>query len=482
MTFRWNPQFSSEWEAPKLPPFWFFFVLYLIVEGFALAMVVPDLPRVGPIPWDSFIHDAVVLPLFGWIGLSCFALLLAYDLPARHAAAHNIARWHEITDWQRQSRAGMVVLDSVILTPEPDLAERMLTLEGTPPENPGKAMRLASVEGADATLRERAVFEMLLTPLAARLALAAKSDSFEIVIQCERAESSLDLQAVWQQIGLAGKPRVRWIGNDRDPGFVEEWFNDSKHAAYYTYAIDRIPKYRLVLAWHLNDENAHVQPDVSEAAVGLLLGSPALMREKPELKHQAWLLRQIVADADGADKALALLLNSEQVQRTHIRHFWHSRLKGLAQHATLGAVKESDLKVEDHALDPAIGPQAPVARWVLQAMAAKMAQFGQGAQLIALPHQQNGIALNVVAKEPARVAVPWKEAYEYAPIVGPELGVLASAWMVVMLLLPKGWSTANTVISCVIAVAIVVLFVLRHVRFVMPTAESILDYVAGWLG
>ncbi|KWO47201.1 hypothetical protein [Burkholderia territorii] len=148
----------------------------------------------------------------------------------------------------------------------------------------------------------------------------------------------------------------------------------------------------------------------------------------------------------------------------------------------MGALKESDLKVEEHALDSAIGPQAPVARWVLQAMAAKMAQFGQCAQLIAIPHQQSGIALNVVAKEPARLAVPWKKEYEYAPIVGPELGVLVSTWMVLMLLLPKGWSTENIVLSCVIAVAIVVCFFWRQVRFVMPTADAILDYVESWRG
>lgn len=473
MGFSWSPRFSSEWEAQEPPSIWFFLALYLIVQGFALAMVVPDLPKVGSIPWDRVIHDAVAVPFFCWVALSCMVWLFAYDIPARQAAAHNTARWHEITRWQRQSRAGMAVLDSVILTPEPDLAERMLKLEGSPPENPGKVMRLASVEGADAALRERAMFEKLLTPLAARLALAAKSDSFEIVIQCERAESSLDVQAVWEQTGLRGKPRVRWIGNDRDPGFAEDWFNDDEHSACHAYGIDTMPKYRLVLAWHLNDESADVKPDVSEAAVALLFGSPALMQAKQ--KSQGWLLRQIVADADEADKALALLLGSEQVPHARIRHFWYSRLKGLAQHATLGAVKESDLRVDEHALDPAIGPQAPVARWVLQALAAKMAHFGQGAQLIALPHEQ-GIALNVVAKEPDRVEVPWKKEYGYGPILGPDLGMGASVWVVIVLLSPKGWSTVDTVMTWVIVIGMVVLFLLRHPGPVAFVVDLISQY------
>ncbi|SAK75866.1 hypothetical protein [Caballeronia ptereochthonis] len=416
MSFNWNRQFASEWKAPDPPSIWFFLLLYVFVEGVALAVVVPDLPK-GSMPWDKFIHDAVAIPFFCWTTLSCLVWLLAYDIPATQAAAHNRSRWHQITTWQRQSRAGMAVLDSVILTPEADLAERMLKLEGEPPENPGKVMRLASIEGADAASREHAVIEKLLTPLAARLALAAKSDSFEIVIQCEQAESSLNLQAVWARIGLPGKPVVRWLDNSRDVGFADTWFEGK--ANYWPYhSLDIAPKYRVVVAWHLNDESADVKPDVSEAAVALLFGMPALMRAKPDQKCQAWLLRQTVADADEAGKALVLLLDSEQVPRTRIRHFWHSSLKGLARHATLGALRESGLSVEAHALDSAIGPQAPVARWVLQALAARMAHFGQGAQLIALPHER-GIALNVATKERDPVAVPWKKEYGYNPILGP---------------------------------------------------------------
>ncbi|MCW3589234.1 hypothetical protein K6Y78_40260, partial [Burkholderia cenocepacia] len=110
---------------------------------------------------------------------------------------------------------------------------------------------------------------------------------------------------------------------------------------------------------------------------------------------------------DEVEKALARLLAAEQVPRERIRHFWYSRLKGLALHATLGAVKDTELKVEQHALDSATGPQAPVARWLLQALAAKMAHFGQGAQLVALP-RPDGVVLNIVVKDKPAVDVPWK--------------------------------------------------------------------------
>jgi hypothetical protein len=479
MSFRWNPQFSSEQEAEDPPSIWFFLALYVIVQGFALTMVVPGLPK-GSIPWDKFIHDAVAVPFFCWMALSCFVWLLAYDMPATHAAAHNTARWNEITGWQQQNRTGMAVLDSVILTPEPDLAERMLKLEGSPPENPGKVMALGSIEAADDGSRLHGLLEALLTPLAARLAQAVKAGSFEIVMQCDHEELSSEVLAVWSKLELPGKPVVRWLDNSRDVGFADMWF-ETDAAPYGRYTHDRIPKYRLLLAWHLNKVGPDAVQTDSEAAVALLLGSPALMHEKPELKRQAWLLRQITGDADRADSLLASLLKAEQVPSERIHHLWHSGLKGLTQHATLGAVRESGLKAEEHAIDPAIGPQAPVARWLLQALAAKMAHFGQGAQLVALPHER-GVALNVVAKEPDRVAVPWKKEYDYHPILGPELGGCASIWAVAMLLSPKGWSTADTVITWGTAIAMVVLFLLRHPGPVARAAESTVDFVASIIG
>ncbi|MGW8408453.1 hypothetical protein ACWGLS_31770, partial [Streptomyces albidoflavus] len=141
-----------------------------------------------------------------------------------------------------------------ILTPEADLAERMLKLEGSPPENPGKVMLLGGLDATHVASRVSSLLETLLTPLAARLAEASRSNSFEIVMQCDRQEWSTDVKAVWERLKLPGRPRVRWIDNHRNVNFAENWFtgkSDSPFASSH-YAVDGTPKYRLVVAWHLN--------------------------------------------------------------------------------------------------------------------------------------------------------------------------------------------------------------------------------------
>lgn len=463
MKFRWDQRVPPEWQHPKPPPVWVYLVLFLVIEGVCLAYTVMTWPAGKPVGSPEFTRSALAVPFTFWLTI-CAALYSSfYDGLAFEAAVRNAARWHMLVRWQRLSRAGMAVLDSVILTPEADLAERMLKLEGSPPENPGKVMLLGGLDATHVASRVSSLLETLLTPLAARLAEASRSNSFEIVMQCDRQEWSTDVKAVWERLKLPGRPRVRWIDNDRNVNFAENWFtgkSDSPFASSH-YAVDGTPKYRLVVAWHLNDDAPGIAPATSEAAVALLLGSRALVQEKPELKRQAWLLRQVVGEADQVDRSLALLLNAAQAPRERIRHFWHSRLKGLAQHATLGAVRDADLKIEAHALDPAIGPQAPVARWVLQALAGKMALYGQGAQLVALPHEE-GVALNLVVKELPSVDAPWKTDYEYNLFAAVELVGCVAMWVFGMLLSPdNAWGTFETVFTSVMVVVVILCGVWR---------------------
>jgi hypothetical protein len=459
MKFRWDQTMPAEWSAGKPPSMWVYAVLFLVIECIALGITVATWPEGEPVASQKFVRYALAAPFIFWMALSFALYVSMYECFALEATIKNRERWHLITRWQRQSRAGIAVLDSVTLTPEPDLAERMLKLEGSPPENPGRVMALERVVAAEDVSRVRGMLDKLLTPLLGRLVQAVRSESFEIVMQCERGELSVDVQAVWEQLKLPGQPRIRWMDNDRDIGFTDSWFEDERHApySYSTFVIDRAPKYRLLLAWHLNEGGTEIPQTASESAVALLLGSAALMQEKPDLKHQAWLLRQIVADADQVDKSLALLLKAEQVAPGRIRHFWHSRLKGLAQHATLGAVKDTDLKVEEHALDLAVGPQAAVARWLLPALAAKMAHFGQGAQLVALPHEK-GVALNLVVKESNPVDLPWKAEYHHNPFPFAELAGCICLWIFLILMSPnKEWDTFETTFTCVLAVVILLI-------------------------
>ncbi|HTH61387.1 MAG TPA: hypothetical protein VL689_14645 [Paraburkholderia sp.] len=465
MDFKWNQRFPPEYAEPKPLSGWVYLLVFVVLICLFAGGTILTWPQGTPVDSKEFLRTALGAPLIVGVTVSALLHVLSYDDIVYEAANKNGARHALLSDWYARGRQGMAVLDSVILTPEPDLAERLLKLEGSPPENSGKVMSLDSVTGREGQSRRGALLVKLLTPLIPRLREAVRSESFDVVLQCDGEEPATDVLAAWLQLELPGKPRIRRIGNDRNPGFAEVWFKDETFAPYacYSYGTEAVPKYRLLLAWHVNDENPDTPPAASEAAVALLLGTAMLMSEKPDTKRQAWLLRQIVGEADQVDKSLELLLRAEQVKREHVHHFWHSRLKGLAQHSTLGAVRDSGLTVTEHALDPAIGPQAPVARWLLAALAAKMAHFGQGTQLIALPDEK-GVILNLVAREPDSVSLSWNEWYDYGYRILPVwrlivcMGIAAS---LIVLVPDDSESTSVTVMLWITGLAAVASIVWR---------------------
>ena len=457
MAFRWDEPMLEEREAGEPPPLWLYVVLLVIVECIAFGLTVVTWPKGKSVNSWEFVRGFLLIGPAFW-GASCaFVYNSFHGQYAFETAVTNREAWQRKRSWLRASRSGVGVLDSVVLAPEPNLGERMLALDGTPPENPGKVMALDELDGGESRLH--VLLEKLLGPLVSKLAGAMRSESFQLMMQGDRDDSSDVINAVWKKLGLPGFPRIVRMQPDTAPKFAEKWFS-----------ADADPQYRLVLAWHLNEDEPDVSdpdiaPEYSEFGVAVLLGSHQLMWEKRDkLRGQAWLLRGIETEADQVEDALAQLLQAEQVEAKRIRHFWHSRLKGLAQHATLGAVRDTDLEVSTHALETAIGPQAPASRWLVYALVAKMVQYGQGAQLVGLPGGK-GVMLNLAIKEPMRVDLPWKGSYDYSIFpVAEALFVCLLVFGIALLDPTQGWSTIDTMAFVIAVLGSAGFFAARYFR------------------
>jgi hypothetical protein len=443
MSFRWDQPTLVEEDLGERPSVWIYLLIFVVVECVALGWTVATWPKGQSVNSWAFVRGVLLFGPLAWLALCAYFYQMLHGQWAFETAVVNREAWRLKKSWRRASRNGIGVLDSVVLAPEPDLAERMLSLDGEPPENPGKVMALELPHDEGAETRLHGVLTQLLVPLAPKLARAIKSESFLLVMQGDRDDSSQVVYAVWKKLQLLGVPRIVRMRPNTDPKFAEKWFD-----------ADSDPYYRLVLAWHLND-SPDEPSDCSEFAVALLLGSQNLLyNERGKLRAQAWLLRGIGTEADQVEDALTLLLGAEQIETKRIRQFWHSRLKGLAQHATVGAVRESGLEVATHVVDSAIGPQAPASRWLVYSLAAKMAHFGQGAQLVALPGEK-GVTLNLAVKELQGVNMPWKNIYDYSIVPVAEWAFVSFMLLIMFLLDPdKGWNGLDTAIVVIWVVAL----------------------------
>jgi len=187
-------------------------------------------PKGKPVASEDFVKAALIAPLA--LGVAACAALYAAICGGTtfQRGVRNGARWRLLMRRQRGRRSVMAALDSVILTPEPDLAERVLRLEGTPPENPGEVMRLEGMVAGEDRSRRQVVLEKLLAPQAPGLSHAVHRLSFDVVLQGDGDEPAADVQAAWRQRELPGAPRVRRISTTIDPGSADSWFEDEKAA------------------------------------------------------------------------------------------------------------------------------------------------------------------------------------------------------------------------------------------------------------
>jgi len=391
MSWHWNMPTIDPVPEPEPPPIWIFVVLYFLIEvpGFLIALT--HWPTDKSLVSGDFFANAFFLPLTVYAGLCMAVLSVAYAIPSNAASWWNEMRMWRSYHWLNWTRHHVAVVDSVVLTPENELAERMLGLEGAAPVNPDKILTL-DVDVPEGASRMVPVLERLLTPLLPAVGRFIQTGGIEIVLQSERERDLTDLTRVMRKLGLPEQLAAT------SPSMVAPmdalWDGDKPLSGA-----------RLVLACQL--QAGEDEPSSSELTVALLLAAPdALVRARLPIKPQAYLCRAIMAESDGLETALATLLGADQVPPRRIKHFWFSHLNKLMRHAITTAIKDASLNVATQDIDRAVGKPGHANGWLAQALAAQMVHHGQGAQLIATPCK-TGVALNVAGPQPA-VAKPPK--------------------------------------------------------------------------
>jgi len=308
----------------------------------------------------------------------------------------------------------------------------MLGLEGSPPANGGKALALGTATKDGSMSRALQILEQLVKPFAPYMNSRARSHTFSIIVQTDRDEDLNDLRSLLRRLvpDAFEYVQVSRAAEPVDMGLIEKWMSERK-----------VPDYCLVLAWQLHAPEA--EPTSSEAAVSLLFASRATVaNSKGRLEPEAWVFRPAVAAMDNVFDVLKTLLAAKQSPLERIKHLWLTHLPGQGKHATLTAIKDVKLDVAAHDLDAAVGLPGPVNVLLVQALAARMVQHGQGTQLLATP-RQGGVMLNLVGT----TIDPVEDVEERLPVpVSISFVVMTGCIAVLLVLLCKdvgasvGWS------------------------------------------
>ncbi|GLQ50733.1 hypothetical protein ACFFJT_10520 [Dyella flava] len=439
-----RPEFFDE-DDLEGPSVWFFVVLYVLLELAAIGLTVFNWPAGQSTVTGRFWISVLLLPFLIWVALGAGSFTHCEEATNK-SGWWNVLRQWRAAHWRHWARSHLLLMDSVTLTPEDPLAERMLGLEGSPPTNPDKTLLLQQTEATRASSRLDSLFEQLLKPLETSIRILARLEKPQVVLQVGDDDCCADLRNAWKRLALPDQLTVTWLAPNAESPLAERWF------------AEKMPGCRLVIACQLQADES--ERPCSEVAVALLLSSPsAVAHARLTLKPQACVFRPIVAESDTVNDALAKLLGSEQIPPGKIRHVWFSRLDRRVRNATTFAVREAALNVASQDVDRALGHPGPANAWLLQAMAGQMVQHGQGAQLVASPYRA-GVALNLVGISPGPMVWP-KEVhvpiFSYSFFIS--VSVLLLALMVLVYTGMAPWEDGDTflVVAMIVAALLIVL-------------------------
>ncbi|CAB3722523.1 hypothetical protein LMG22037_04897 [Paraburkholderia phenoliruptrix] len=441
MSLNWHMRQPSTRTCGKPPPLWIGLAIFIVIQ---IAGAVITVLTWGPHPVASgdFFVRLLVLPL----ALSVAVCGIVYN--GYEQEANDIDWWNYLCrDWQARWRRWahwrVVIVAGMTLTPEVELGERMLGLEGPRPANAGKRLALANQDQASSEARLEAVLTGLLTPLLAKIAAIGRSRSLHICLQSAGQDDLTELKQLWQRLRLPDLVTSSWVSLDAPLSLVEPWLDKDRPSS----------DFQLILACQLHAPDQ--TPAWSEAAVALLTtSSDVVATYRGTLKPLAYLFRPITAETDEVMDALAALLRAQQAPSERIKHLWMSGLPGQSRHATASAVKDNGLDLPVHDLDEAIGEPGPVSQLLLHALAAQMVRHGQGVQLVATPTPR-GVQLNLVGTQLAPVEPVEPEYYRMLSI-STTLGIVGVACLMLFgadtlggMRPWVGWSVLATVVLMV---------------------------------
>ncbi|WP_175787663.1 hypothetical protein [Burkholderia anthina] len=417
MSRAWTLPGVAEYQYGKPPSIWWGVLAVVVIQTAGLLITVVNWEQGKPVMSEPFFGRAFLLSLLISGGV-CALIYSGYEDWIERVDWWNFLCRSERATWRQWAQAHMVIVDSIALTPEPELGERLLGLEGSAPINPGKILPLPDTEGSTGVSRLAMVLEQLMSRFSASLAHHdASGHAVDVILQSADKDDLTELRAVWKKLYLPDLVQFGWVPFGAKQTNIETWFDK-----------ECTSDFRLLLGCQLHAEGT--EPAWSEAAVAMLLTSPRVVASlKGTVRPQARLFRPIAMPSDSVVEALETLLASEQTPRRRIRHAWISDLPSQGRHATLGAIDDARLELPVHDVDRAIGKPGPVNALLLQALAAQMVAHGQGAQLVASASAQK-VRLNLVGTE--LVPVPRVDA-GYARLLSLSVTVAGSCWLGVVM-------------------------------------------------
>ncbi|WP_313083625.1 hypothetical protein [Atlantibacter sp.] len=364
---RWVIPGKNFYDKPDKFPFRL--MVYVVIAIFLLcfgynALTIPMDNKFGPQLLDNAGHVSVSLSLF-FISI----LVTLYHLQAFHYKFAEYIERYGMYQWKRWAINNLVLLDFSSITPVADLSLKMQKLEGEAPVSPATPLRIAVESEGIGDSRFKQLLIKLLEPL--KGSLSRGHYPFKIWIYTRGSEKSVrdELSSVLGQL-VTSKHNIgdiHFLETCPDYSLINKWIDEgTRHN-------------RLLIAIELHDDE---HQDFFESASAFVFTGQDLLLENDK---PMFLLRTMNTDSYHLDSIAQAYFSAEQVDVKKINRLWSSGLDKQAKLILYAAVDNAGTGVaagSRYELETVTGKASEVQKWMLLALAADAAKYGQGHQLI----------------------------------------------------------------------------------------------------
>lgn len=397
----WHHPVMVRGEMPPLPAWWLW--LALPVAGIALAALglFFTWPLQRGFTDPRFWIYLLLLPML--LSLAVNAFMLSAALQARRKVIwRQLFIDHKRAQWQHWGRRSLYLSAWHCLTPEADLAPRLLGLEGSQPEPPAMARALAA--GQDpvlGTCRLTDIFSQLLNPLQTQWQNQLLPEIW-LWVNTEQQQASQALRQSWltQQNHSLADDRLHWLSTPPDAGLFADWCDQT------------FIQPRLLLVIYLREEGI----PLDEFAVALLMQPPNCRTAKNSEFRSLYLFRPLISSADKLEQDLPALLAVQQTDIKRLQHLWDSGLTRRQRLSLYALLDEQgvDLPAKGrHELVQQLGPAVPASLWLALVIAAQAGDLAQRGQWVAAEDAQTLSILQLSTQPAAKVDLPQTELPRY---------------------------------------------------------------------
>lgn len=376
------PQVARK-TRPAFPAWWVWVVLPLVCVALAGVVLLFTWPIDRGFANLRFWFCLVVAPLLaaGTLGLLWLSHLLhrRREIDWRHLFLDR-----KKANWIAQGRRSLKLAAWHLVTPEPELMQRILGMTGTPPQAPSATLRLpidSASQLGESPLRQW--FLTLLGPLQPALHTLPVVDIWLSIAGNNEDDCRQALVQSWQSVlgrTLAAN-RIHWLALDpstpaADAALFERWCDEPSD----------IPRLLLCL---------HLIPDDTKAIEfsSALLFIPHNQRLPEQLPFRpVYVFRPLIMPSSAPEKKFTALLDVQQFPVGHRRHLWDAGLEARTRNTLLSTLDiYGDALPADgqHLLPSLVGEQGPQGFWLAVALAAEATDTGQQGQIVLAPMGEN---------------------------------------------------------------------------------------------